>query len=489
MKKKYYSAFFAGILISSCAYSQQISDDIASNEISEANLQKHVEYLASDKLEGRGTGSEGYRLAEIYVESIFQNANLLKICTGENGNQNYSQHVIMERVILEEKTKAIITRTGYQKAYGYGDNLILAHFGKLNNETLKGEVISVGDGIHEPQLNIDDYKNESIINKWVLMNESISNEILEKLPVSLKRTYRDVYTSLMARTEEARKKGAIGVIVAPSEQGMKYWKIREQAFREYYSLPVHRGPYRSAEIPIVLIDTTIFKELDMENSKSFFELKKYIKKEKTIAANNVIGMVKGTNNNDNYIIVGAHLDHLGKKDGKIYNGADDNASGVAGILELAKSISENPCENNVVFVAFAAEEIGSLGSCYFINNLPFDIKNIKAMLNFDMIGRSDGDTKELAIISMNFESDRLAAIIKNCQTEGETVDWAYMETFNRIHSGDHFPFVLMNIPGIWLFSGLHSDYHQTSDDSERIDYEFLYNNTKFAEKLLRKLDE
>ena len=474
------------ILISP-ANSQQLYENLSSDMISQSALIKHVTYLAGDCLEGRGTGTQGHELAEEYVGSFFQNHNIKKICLYENGTESYFQKVTIQKFIADEQTKATISNSEDQ-TFKLGDNFILFHFGNLEHETVEGEVVLIGDGIYEPDFQIDNYEHISIENKWVLMNESISEKSLKMLPEQLQSEYRDGHISSLIRSEVAAEKGALGVLFAPSEMGLKYWNIRDQSFREYYALPDSKSPYRSSKVPVLLIDSLLFTSIISSSSPCELVLDKRINLMDTIISNNVIGMVRGSQiMNDTCIILGAHLDHEGIKKGEIYNGADDDASGVAALLEISKAISGMPCHHNIIFIAFTAEEIGVLGSYYFINSpIPKEFK-IQSMINLDMIGRLDGDANELALISPNIEESDLKEMIDISGSDCDKIDWGYMKSFGRKYSGDHFPFTQKNIPSLMILSGFHSDYHQTTDDSDKIDSAFLFGNTSFAYRLLRTM--
>jgi hypothetical protein len=473
------------LLFSAC--SLQVKKE--ADQVSKEYLQNHVQYLASDKLQGRGPGSEGQKLAEKYVDSIFHELSLKALYNDEGGADSYLQKLAIERYSVENNTKLRLVGSDPEKAFILHENHMLFHFGKLENEELSGELVYLGDGIYEPDLGIDDYSNTSVENKWIVMTEEISEERLVMLPEALQLKYEDPHTSSIIRSETASGKGAAGILMTPSAFGVNYWKIRGRFLREYYATGNLKSPYRNSDIPVIFIDSVILKVLKSGNFSGTLEYEKHIKKYKAFYANNVVGMVPGTRKNNKSIVVGAHLDHLGMKEGEIFNGADDNASGVAGILEMARTVSAYPCKCNVIFIAFAGEEIGDMGSNYFINNLSFDKNEIGAMIALDMIGRLDADTEELAVISPNIDSSMLIALIEDCRYEEDRIDWEYMESWPRKHSGDHFPFVLADIPALWLFSGIHPDYHQLTDDSEKIDFSFLHNNTRFALSLLRKLDE
>lgn len=194
--------------------------------------------------------------------------------------------------------------------------------------------------------------------------------------------------------------------------------------------------------------------------------------ETSITGRNVIGFID--NKAENTIVIGAHYDHLGMgQDGSlhrgepaIHNGADDNASGVAVMLYLADKLKENNTNNNYLFIAFSGEEMGLLGSNYFVKNPTIDLSKVNYMVNMDMVGRLKKN-KSLAIYGTGTSPIWEEAIAKaNSQ-----------ETFklkldaSGVGPSDHTSFYLQDIPVLHLFTGQHVDYHKPSDDSEKLNYD------------------
>ncbi len=197
-------------------------------------------------------------------------------------------------------------------------------------------------------------------------------------------------------------------------------------------------------------------------------------KGRKIKAHNVIGFLN--NNAENTIVIGAHYDHLGMHNhsssldknskNQIHNGADDNASGVAGMLALARYFSENNIQekNNFLFIAFSAEEDGLIGSKYFTENPTIDLSKVSLMMNMDMIGRLNDSTKNLLIygIGTSSEYDKIFKDLKH--------DFNLILDSSGIGPSDHTSFYLKNIPVLHFFTGQHTDYHKPTDDTDKINF-------------------
>jgi hypothetical protein len=210
-------------------------------------------------------------------------------------------------------------------------------------------------------------------------------------------------------------------------------------------------------------------------------------------ANNIIGYLD--NHAATTIIIGAHYDHLGM-DGqgssldanpkeKIHNGADDNASGVAGVIELARYFSTNKKteKNNFLFVCFSGEELGLLGSKYVTENSPVDLTNINYMINMDMIGRLDPQTKTLMVHGTG-TSPAWETLLKKLQTPSLVIKTDSSGT----GPSDHTSFYLKNIPVLHFFTGSHIDYHKPSDDSDKINYDGESEVLKLIARIIDNLD-
>lgn len=192
-------------------------------------------------------------------------------------------------------------------------------------------------------------------------------------------------------------------------------------------------------------------------------------------ANNVLGYID--NKASTTIIIGAHYDHLGVGEqgssldanpaGKIHNGADDNASGVAGVLELAHFFSTNKIKekNNFLFLCFSGEELGLHGSKYFTENPSFDLSSVNYMINMDMVGRLDSKTKELLV-----HGTGTSPVWENLLKKLTSDELSIKTDSSGVGPSDHTSFYLKNIPVLHFFTGGHSDYHKPSDDWEKLNY-------------------
>jgi hypothetical protein len=202
---------------------------------------------------------------------------------------------------------------------------------------------------------------------------------------------------------------------------------------------------------------------------------------------NIVGVVYGSDPvlRNEYIVVGGHLDHVGIHNGEICNGADDNASGVASMLEVAEAVVKNPPKRSVYFVAFTAEELGLLGAKYFVQHSPIPIEKIKFMINLDMMARtrSESDSARSHIVYYSNEGD--GAVKETIAGVNEkTVNWALDLRRESGGRSDHAPFISANVPATFFYSGGHKDYHRATDDADLCDYEKLHALTKLVYALV-----
>jgi len=208
----------------------------------------------------------------------------------------------------------------------------------------------------------------------------------------------------------------------------------------------------------------------------------------TITGNNVLGYID--NNAEHTIIIGAHYDHLGyggegslyrEKDKAIHNGADDNASGVAVMLNLASKLKKAHTNNNYLFMAFSGEEMGLLGSNFFVKNPTFDIKSANYMINMDMVGRLKADST-LAIYGTGTSPRFKQALYSTNQ------GFKLVENESGVGPSDHTSFYLNDIPVLHFFTGQHEDYHKPSDDFDKLNYEGMALISDYIFDVIGELD-
>jgi Zn-dependent M28 family amino/carboxypeptidase len=209
----------------------------------------------------------------------------------------------------------------------------------------------------------------------------------------------------------------------------------------------------------------------------------------TITGRNVIGYID--NNAKSTIIIGAHFDHLGYGgDGSLYrdsikaihNGADDNASGTAVMLDLARKLKSKNTNNNYLFMAFSGEEMGLLGSNYFVKNPTIDTKAVSYMINMDMVGRLKKDST-LAVYGTG-TSPMFKQVLKAHNNKFKLI-----ENESGVGPSDHTSFYLADIPVLHFFTGQHSDYHKPGDDSEKLNYEGMERISEYIFDVISDLDD
>lgn len=207
---------------------------------------------------------------------------------------------------------------------------------------------------------------------------------------------------------------------------------------------------------------------------------------------NVLGLVRGTRATDRYIVVTAHYDHVGEHGGHIYNGADDNASGVATMLALAAELKREAPEHNVLFVALDGEERGLLGARHFVEAPPFPLSSIAMNLNFDMTARAETDGK--LWVTGTYQHPQFRPILEALPAQG-AVSLAFGKDTpqdtgedNWVEASDHAAFHRAGVPFLYLGVNYHPDYHRPSDDFERIDPAVFTDVTQLAIASFRSLD-
>jgi Zn-dependent M28 family amino/carboxypeptidase len=224
-------------------------------------------------------------------------------------------------------------------------------------------------------------------------------------------------------------------------------------------------------------------------NKTYEQPFSFVYKGSDYEASNVIGLIKGTKLPNKYIIISAHYDHEGVKNGEIYNGADDNASGSSALFALADYYKKYPPNYSIILAAFDGEELGLSGSKYFLNNPIINLKNIKLNVNLDMISRSDKNelfavgtsyNKSLKYIISNFKQPNSVKII--------TGHDGYDGLENWIYSSDHANFYKANIPFLYFGVEDHEDYHEPTDDFENIQPKFYVEAVNSIISVLNKID-
>ncbi|WP_064966768.1 M28 family peptidase [Tenacibaculum ovolyticum] len=233
-----------------------------------------------------------------------------------------------------------------------------------------------------------------------------------------------------------------------------------------------------------------FKKLNviplLENFEQSFS---FTHGEKDYSAVNVLGLIKGTEHTDKYIVLSAHYDHLGIINDKIFNGADDNASGVAALFAFAEYFKTHPPKHNVILASFDAEELGLKGAYHFADNSIIDLNKIVLNLNFDMISRSD--SKELYAVGTRYSQPLKETISSFDNIDGVELLIGHEGLDNLddwTNSSDHAAFHKKNVPFIYFGVPDHKDYHKSTDVYESIDQQFTINAIQTLLNVFTQLD-
>ncbi len=444
---RFFSLFILALFITPHKAYTQIDPDFS-------DLKKHVNTLASDEMEGRETGKKGEMMAAKYIISQFEAAGIAP--KGDDNTYLQTFDVLAGR--LYGKNNKLNIKN--EKLTVEKDFYALEFSG---NGTVKGKLEEVGYGIVAPEEDVNDYAKKKKLAGKILVIE-VATPLKDNNPHSMVTQFTD----LKYKAEIAEKKGAAAVIFINSGEGES-------------PIPDYTKRVTPLSIPVVYaVDSKRIKKYLCKEAELAVEL---IKDERK--GHNVIGWID--NDADETVIVGGHYDHLGYgtfgslhtgKEPEIHNGADDNASGIAVMIELAERLksNENAKAFNYMFIGFSGEEMGLLGSNYFVNNPTIPIKTINYMFNMDMVGRIKNRT-------LTVHGTGTSPSWGNLLVEAMPKAWALNVESHQSGIGptDHTSFYLKDIPVLGFFSGTHSDYHTPGDDPETLNYygmhqvqEFLY---------------
>ena len=446
-----------------------------SPEIRVEDLKQQVAFLASDKLEGRMTGSEGAQKAADYMAEYLRGVGItpklqtFEFTAGVQVVTNKNQLMVNARSFHVEKDFRPLSFTENKEAHG--------------------EVVFVGYGLKVPgKEGYDSYAGLNVSNKIVLTLRYVPEEVDAKRRQELNR-----YAGLRYKAMIAREHGAVGILFVSGPNSPNAGELAglsfdsTQAGSGIVAASITADAARAILPDLKAAQTALDKE-DPHTPGGFALTNVQVRIATAVERirkqdSNVLGYLPGAS--PEYVIVGGHYDHLGfgesgamlrkGEENQIHNGADDNASGVAAIMELAASFAKAPDRaRGVLFAFWSGEEIGLIGSSYFAENPTLPLSNAVAYLNFDMVGRLN-DNKLLLQGTGSSESWRRLIEKRNVAAG-----------FNAVLQEDPFlptdttSFYPKGVPVLSFFTGSHDDYHRPTDDADKLDYEGLLRITKFA---------
>lgn len=460
-------------------------------------MSHHATVLSSDAFEGRGTFEPGLDKAASYISSEYERLGLSFFENTASYSLPYSvfeyNWTANQKLELNSNDVVDIISEDHWVPFPFSDN-----------GNITGEVVFAGYGITAPEYEWDDYDGLEVKDKVVLV---LRREPGDDDPESqFNGTKSSTHASFRKKAEQAKAHGAIGMLIVTDPKHPNQtddFRSQPSYFMEKISEgdpPQEEDVFLSAHIS-QSVAGSLLGEHSLEELQNLIEdgaqastvqiprTTAHLSWEgslipKVVTTKNIIGVIEGSDPElkSEWVVIGAHYDHLGSFVGQgdtIYNGADDNSSGVSGLLSLAEAFSQSPTppKRSIVFAAFSGEELGLLGSKSFVNQI--DPRRVSFMLNFDMIGRNpegpltiygDGYTKGLGdlILSLNSETNL------DISLAGE----------KYFGASDHHPFYKKNRPFLFFFMGLHEDYHQTSDHIEHLDFEQMSRITRLGYSLI-----
>lgn len=462
-----------------------------------AALHAHIQYLASDKLAGRGSGEKGNEIAARYIADHFQRAGLKPVGTAKqndafapmDGSGYFQPFTFTAGVVRGKENRLEAVVNGKKMRYRPGTEFEPS--GASASGKASGEVIFVGYGIVSKDPPRDDYAGQNVSGKIVLL--------LAGAPGNDPHSPLMEHAAIRRKALIARDKGAKAILVVLQ-------KDSDNPQINFDGTPTDSG------IPILVLRRSVAKSWLKATDKSLDDLEKMLVKESaafptgvqvnfivevkkvTKTSANIIGLLEGSDPTlkQEVVVIGAHMDHLGMggpgslaetKKPLIHHGADDNASGTAGVLALAQYYGSLPTrpKRSLLFICFSGEELGLLGSAHYVKNPTLPLDRTVAMINMDMIGRMRNN--RLIVVGTG-TSPMWSGLV-------DDINKAAGFDISRSESGfgasDQQSFYARNIPVLFFFTGLHSDYHRPSDTAEKINVEDQARVMEFIQRCIDRI--
>lgn len=385
-------------------------------------VKAHVSFLASDALAGRGSGTRGNEQAAKYIAEHFHKVGLKPLGSGKS----YLQPFTFPAGVVKGKNNRLQV-DGFGR---YASGEVFEPSPLSTSGTASGELIFVGEGLE------------------------YSTDVKGKVALAVATGEGGVRKKAIV----ARDKGAVALLVIAADDA---------------ALRFTEGDGTDAGLPILMVRKSAADAWQGRPGVKVTLSTEVVKQSKRSA--NILGLLEGTDLalKDEIVVIGAHMDHLGmggphslaeSKAPAIHHGADDNASGTAGVLELAAYFAQHRPKRSLLFMCFSGEELGLLGSAHYVKNPLVPLAKTVAMLNMDMIGRQEGDK---LIVSGSGTSPAWNPLLDAVNTEPK---FAMARSESGFGASDQQSFYTAKVPVLFFFTGLHADYHKPSDTSDKINY-------------------
>jgi Peptidase family M28/PDZ domain/PA domain len=458
-----------------------------------------LRYLASDELQGRGLGLPGLDRAAQFIAGEFA-ADGLKPLPGES---DFFQ--AFDYTTQASPGPATALAIGSKKLMLDTDYLPM-RFSAAGN--FSGTVVFVGYGVSAPEAGYDDYAGVDVKGKVVIAMryEPMDEHGQSRLAPRGNASGWSEHATFSAKSKTAADHGAAALLlVSPPDSEPDLLLPFSGTFGALAAIPVLQIKQAGVDEILHAGDTpgtTDLKTLRDQINASFRPRSMMLSspivsgtveiKSLTAHVKNVMAVLPGAGPHaDEFVVVGAHYDHLGLGTlghlfgpvGSIYHGADDNASGTATVMELASRFAHAPPPaRSIIFICFTAEEEGLIGSDYFVKNSPVPLEKMVAMVNLDMVGRIRDQTLYIGGEGTAADFD---AILAHADTDSPL----RLKSIGRggLGPSDHMSFARRHVPVMFFFSGIHVDYHRPTDIAEKINYEGIDEVADFTAKVVEGL--
>lgn len=447
------------------------------------SLSKHVFTLASDEFQGRNTGEEGQKKAAAYIAGYFHQFGLIPAGNNER-NPYYQQFILYSNYIFVQFP---YFRSSQSSGFKPASSNIL-YFGSKKNikqQTYETICSSPSECCNDTSvfvfLKIPDIK--SAFDTIETLKQTCSNK---KFMILLPdESFSPIAMQWLSGNE---------IFLFYHNQTWKRFALDATSMNTVlketpseHIAPVFSFIERHGDMELMLVNEYFLKSKGYDTEKDnflqniTFQVYK-IALNDTVWTENVVGYIDGKMHTDKVVVIGAHYDHVGHHKNEIFNGADDNASGTALLIELARHFSiaskEKQPLHSILFIAFTAEEKGLYGSQVYVENPTFPISSTIAMLNMDMVGRPQQKSPRknmVFFLAYGPESKTLKKIIRKVDKSEKNIRiYQHPGLINKLswkYGSDHHSFIKKGIPAGVFFTGMHEDYHKPTDTAEKINYQ------------------
>lgn len=471
------------IMLIGCSSSHITSPGLNTHQISLTNLESNLEFLANNLLEGREATTRGEKIAGLFISSELKKYGV------QPYYEEYYQKFNLNSTSFEPESFFEYDNNKFSQAFVVEQDFLIIKSAQIEDSF---KVIFAGYGITAEEFKHDDYAGIDVKDKFILI---LPGEPYSTVDTFFNGEAETRHALMYAKIRNATRHGVKGVLFLDNDETGKNWSLGKQWFSKP-DMTLKLPEENNQSLTVLYLSINSSKSILKDEAYSYdstiniskgvsslpaFELGGTMiitinKKIELKESFNIIGVIPGNDDklNDEYVAIGAHFDHLGISEGKVFNGADDDGSGVVAVLEVANAFAKSRENRRSILVVFhSAEEKGLYGSEYLSENLEI-MNNIVAQINLDMVGRESVDS----IYSVG--SDKINPLFKKIVEEAnlESANFVFNYKFDdpddpeKIYSrSDHYNYAKLGIPIVFFYDNMKEDYHKDSDEISKINFQ------------------